>query len=262
MPAIALGARIHCETYGPGAEAPGGLPVLLLAPGGLRSRIGLWRHTHDGRARDWPDPTVELARARRVVAVDQRNAGRSCAPVGPDDGWDTFAADHLGVLDALGIARFHVLGACIGASFALRLAELAPDRVASAVLQQPIGWTPRNAPLRQESFQAWADSAGERLAAVPAAHLRALERNLFGGQDFVFSVTRDFVRRTATPLLVLAGDDIHHPLETAREIAALAPRARLVEEWRGERNRSRYLEAVRGFLADADAAARAVAGGA
>ncbi|SFD71938.1 alpha/beta fold hydrolase [Paracidovorax konjaci] len=252
MPTLALGAQIHWEDYGPAASANTGLPVLLLAPGGLRSRIGLWRHTHDGRARDWPDPTVELARDRRVIAVDQRNAGLSVAPVGPHDGWDTFAADHLGVLDALGIDRFHVLGACIGASFALRLVERAPHRVASAVLQQPIGWTPRNAPLRRENFQAWVDSAGGRLAGVPAAHLHALEHNLFGNEDFVFSVSRDFVRGISAPLLVLAGNDIHHPLEVSRELAALAPRAQIIEDWRGEQHRSAYLRGVRGFLASAE----------
>ena len=252
MPTVSLGAQIYYETYGPGPDAVPRLPVLLLAPGGLRSRIGLWRHTHDGRARDWPDPTVELARARRVVAVDQRNAGQSRAPVGPHDGWDTFAADHLGVMDALGIGRFHVVGACIGASFALRLAELAPHRVASAVLQQPIGWTPRNALLRKENFQAWVDSAADRLATVPPAHLGALERNLFGGEDFVFSVSRDVVRRSATPLLILAGNDVHHPLEISRELAALAPRAHLIEDWRGEAHRSAYLGGVLRWLEEAE----------
>lgn len=252
MPTLSLGAQIHYETYGPGESAAPRLPVLLLAPGGLRSRIGLWRHTHDGRARDWPDPTVELARARHVVAVDQRNAGRSFAPVGPHDGWDTFAADHLGVLDALGIERFHVLGACIGSSFALRLAQLAPRRVASAVLQQPIGWSPRNAPLRRENFQVWVDSAADRLAGVPPAHLQALEHHLFGGDDFVFSVTRDFVRSTPTPLLILAGNDVHHPAEISTELAALAPRAQIVLDWRGEPHRATYLRSVLGFLEGAE----------
>jgi pimeloyl-ACP methyl ester carboxylesterase len=252
MPTISLGAQIHYASYGPDTGAAPRLPVLLLAPGGLRSRIGLWRHTHDGRARDWPDPTVELARARRVIAVDQRNAGQSFAPVGPSDGWDDFAADHLGVLDALGIERFHLLGACIGSSFALKLAELAPHRVASAVLQQPIGWTPRNAPLRKENFQVWVDSAADRLAGVPAAHLQALEHNLFGGEDFVFSVSREFVRSTATPLLVLAGNDVHHPIEVSRELAALAPRAQLIEDWRGSPHRDAYLLGVLDFLDHAE----------
>lgn len=252
MPTIALGASIHYETYGPGPDAPQGLPVLLLAPGGLRSRIGLWRHTHDGRPRPWPDPTVELARAHRVVALDQRNAGLSRAPVTPDDGWQSFAADHLGVLDALSIDRFHVVGACIGSSFALKLAELAPGRVASAVLQQPIGWTAENALLRPESFEAWAREARPRLPGVPEEHLRALERNLFGGNDFVFSVPRAFVRGTATPLLILAGNDVHHPAETSRELAALAPRARLVLDWTGEAHRAAYVRGILDFFREAE----------
>ncbi len=252
MPTLHLGAGLHYETYGPDAGTAPRLPVLLLAPGGLRSRIGLWRHTHDGRARNWPDPTVELARARRVIAMDQRNAGKSFAPVGPQDGWDSFAADQLGLLDALGIERFHVLGACIGSSFALRLAELAPQRVASAVLQQPIGWSARNACLRSENFQVWVDGAADRLAGVPPAHLQALEQNLFGGEDFVFSVSRDFVRKMPTPLLVLAGNDVHHPAEISRELAALAPRVQLIEDWRGEAHRSAYLHGVLDFLENAE----------
>lgn len=255
MPTLALAdARIHYELYGPDPGVPARLPVLLLAPGGLRSRIGLWRHTHDGRARPWPDPTVELARAHRVVAVDQRNAGFSRAGVSAQDGWHTFAADHLGVMDALGIERFHVMGACIGSSFALKLAELAPDRVASAVLQQPIGWTRANAPLRGESFEAWAGGARERLPDVSEATLQALEHNLYGGADFVFSVTREFVRATAMPLLILAGDDVHHPVEIARELAALAPHARYVEHWKGEANRATYVRGTLDFLAEAERA--------
>ena len=255
MSTLYLGARLHYETYGPDAGDAPRLPVLLLAPGGLRSRIGLWRHTHDGRARNWPDSTVELARARRVIAMDQRNAGQSFAPVGPQDGWDSFAADQLGLLDALGIERFHVLGACIGSSFALRLAELAPQRVASAVLQQPIGWSPRNAPLRRDNFQVWLDGAADRLAGVPPAHLQALEQNLFGGEDFVFSVSRDFVRSTRTPLLVLAGNDVHHPAEISLELATLNPRAQRIEAWRGEAHRSAYLQGVLGVLENAERSA-------
>lgn len=245
-------ARIHYELFGP-APTEERAPVLLLAPGGLRSRVGLWRHTHEGLPRNWPDPTVELARARRVVAMDQRNAGLSQAPVTPADGWDSFAADQLGLLDQLGIERFHVLGACIGSSFALRLAELAPDRVVSATLQQPIGWTPENAPLRSESFEAWLRDSRIRERGATDEALAALEHNLYGGEDFVFSVSRDFVRATRTPLLILAGDDVHHPRTISQELARLAPHARYVEHWRGAPHRAAYLESVLDFLEAAEA---------
>ncbi len=243
------GAEIHYDLFGP----RGGFPVLLLAPGGLRSHVGLWRHTHEGLPRPYPDPTVELARGWRVIAVDQRNAGRSRAEVSATDGWDRYADDHLAVLDHLGVDRFHVMGACIGSSFALKLIEQVPQRVVSAVLQAPIGWTPENAPLRGETFQAWVDGAGDKLRGVPPATLQALRHNLFGGEDFVFSVSRDFVRQLRTPLLVLAGDDVHHPLAVSEEIARLAPHARLVRQWKGAAHRLDYIGAITGLLHETQA---------
>lgn len=240
-------ARIHYEVYGPAH----GFPLLLLAPGGLRSREGLWRHTHEGLPRPWPDPTTAFAKDFRVIAVDQRNAGRSTAEIGPNDGWHTYAADHLGVLDHLGIDRFHVLGACIGTSFALKLIELAPERVASAVLQQPIGLTADNAPLREESFEVWARGLRQRQPGVPEARLQALSHNLFSQNDFVYCVSRDFVRHITTPLLVLPGDDVHHPVEIADEIAALAPTAEVLSHWKGAAHRQNYTDGIGGFLARA-----------
>ncbi|APW39851.1 alpha/beta hydrolase [Rhodoferax koreense] len=240
-------ARIHYEVYGPA----NGFPLLLLAPGGLRSHVGLWRHTHEGLPRPWPDPTTVFAQDYRVIAIDQRNAGRSTADIGPDDGWHTYAADHLGVLDHLGIDRFHVLGACIGTSFALKLIELAPERVASAVLQQPIGLTAANAPLRLESFEVWARGLRQRQPGLSEARLQALFHHLFGQSDFVYCVSRDFVRRTGTPLLVLPGDDVHHPVEIAEEIAALAPHAEVLPHWKGAANRQAYIDGIGSFLARA-----------
>lgn len=68
----------------------------------------------------------------------------------------------------------------------------------------------------------------------PEIDRQALER--FGTQmwdgDFVVSVSRDFVRNCATPMLVLPGVDEFHPTATGREIAALAPHGELLEPWR------------------------------
>ena len=44
--------------------------------------------------------------------------------------------------------------------------------------------------------------------------------------DFVFTVTRDFVRGCQTPLLVLPDDIPAHPYAVAMESARLAPNAR------------------------------------
>ena len=82
-----------------GAELPA---VLLIAPGGMKSAIGFWNNT------PW-DPRIHLEGRYRVIAMDQRNAGNSTAPVTAADGWHTYTADQLGLMDHLGIDRRSVL---------------------------------------------------------------------------------------------------------------------------------------------------------
>jgi hypothetical protein len=43
--------------------------------------------------------------------------------------------------------------------------------------------------------------------------------------DFVFTVTRDFVRKCQTPVLILPDDIPAHPYAVAMEAAMLAPKA-------------------------------------
>ena len=60
-------------------ERGDGFPVLLFAPGGMRSAAGFWKNS------PW-NPVEELPDRYRVIAMDQRNAGRSRAPVRDGDG--------------------------------------------------------------------------------------------------------------------------------------------------------------------------------
>ena len=130
--------EIYYETFG------NGFPILLFAPGGLRSRLEMWHHPANGPQRSWCDYTDVLASKYSVVAMDQRNAGRSKCAIEADHGWHTYAADHMALMDHLGHRKFHVLGGCIGGSFCLKAIETAPDRVVSAVLQNPIGLHPEH----------------------------------------------------------------------------------------------------------------------
>ena len=68
--------------------------------------------------------------------MDQRNAGASKGAIEADHGWHTYAADHIALLDHLGIERCHVGGVCIGPSFCLKLLEIAPERISALVLQK------------------------------------------------------------------------------------------------------------------------------
>ncbi|HYM73433.1 MAG TPA: alpha/beta hydrolase [Stellaceae bacterium] len=132
MPTVKLGeAEIYYEVLGTG------YPLMIFAPGGLRSELAFWRHSPSDPAAKpvWMDPMTDLSGTYKVIALDQRNAGKSRAPVSGSHDWVTFAHDHLALADHLGIDRFHVMGGCIGASYCLKLCQLAPQRITAAVLQ-------------------------------------------------------------------------------------------------------------------------------
>jgi len=113
-------------------HAGDGFPLLLLPPGGLTADIAYWQRVAFN--------AFEIfQRGFHAIAVDERHAGQSFGPIELDDPWGGYARDHLGLMNHLGIERFHVLGSCIGSSHALRLIQLAPERVVSAVLVQPTG---------------------------------------------------------------------------------------------------------------------------
>jgi pimeloyl-ACP methyl ester carboxylesterase len=213
--------------------------LLLFAPGGMRSNIDFWRHSPF-------DPTAELALDFRVIAMDQRNAGRSRAPVSATDGWETYAADHLALLDHLGARRAHVLGGCIGSSYCLRLIQLAPERVSAAVLQNPIGLS-ENRTAFYEMFDAWAGDLKKARPELNQAALDTFRARMYNG-DFVFSVSRDFVRACRTPMLVLAGDDLYHPAPISEEIARLAPNCELIAKWKTPDATPAAVARVRAFL--------------
>jgi pimeloyl-ACP methyl ester carboxylesterase len=215
-------------------------PLLLIAPGAMNSIIEMWSNATI-------NPLTLYQDNFRLIAMDQRNAGRSFGPLEPSDPWGAYARDQLALLDHLGIDRFHVMGCCIGGSFALKLIEQAPGRVEAAVLQQPVGITDGNGPLYEQMWRSW----GDRLSNRPGLTQEDIEK--FGSSmwrdDFVVSVSRDFVRACNTPLLILPGTDRYHPRATGREIAALAPAGRVFEPWNDSpQHVIQAAAAVRSFL--------------
>jgi pimeloyl-ACP methyl ester carboxylesterase len=228
------GVSLYYEEHGQG------FPLLLLAPGGMRSSMAFWQRTPF-------NPIAEFANEFRVIAMDQRNAGQSRAPISALDGWHSYTADHVALLDHLGIARCHLLGGCIGGSFCLGLLTAAPERVAAAVLQQPIGHTSENRATFYALVDDWAkEIANSHPEATPEVWA-ALREQMYGG-DFVFNVSRDAVRNITAPLLVLMGNDIYHPSPTSREIVALAQHATLIERWKEPDAVPEVVHQVREFL--------------
>jgi pimeloyl-ACP methyl ester carboxylesterase len=108
------GIEIYYESLGSGA------PLVMLGGLGLDvSEMGVL--------------TGPLSQRFRVVAVDNRGAGRSAKPPGPYS-IEQMAADVTAVLDRLGLPRAHVLGLSMGGRIAMALALACPERVDRLVL--------------------------------------------------------------------------------------------------------------------------------
>lgn len=235
-------AEIYYEVHG------SGFPLLLFAAGGLRSQASYWGHSPSdpNAAPPWMNPMADLSSRFTVIGMDQRNAGSSHGAVTSTHGWHTFASDHLALMDHLGHRRFAVMGGCIGSSYCLSLCELAPERIAAAVLQNPIGL--------HENRDTWDDIvsgfAKTMLARDPSLTEDVIQKfghNMFGN-DFVFSVSRDFVRRCPTPLLLQPGTDKPHPAATSAEIERLAPNLEVQKDWRAPMHLAESIRRVGDFL--------------
>ena len=204
-------------------EAGSGFPLLVIAGGGLNSIVS-------GLSRNSPfDPIEEFKGEYRCIASDLRNAngGRSSGPLEVDRPWDAYTDDHLGLMDHWGIDKFLVLGFCIGGPFIWNLLRRAPDRIVAAVLAQPSGSRPEMRDLfYQNNMKGWGP---ELIARRPDIKMEMVDKFLTRmyrtNPDFVFTVTRDFVRNCQTPVLILPDDIPAHPYAVAMEGAMLAPKA-------------------------------------
>ena len=137
MPVVeANGLKIDCEVHGD----PGAPTVLLIMGLGMPAAL-------------WPDPVVQTLTGAgfRVVTFDNRDAGGSTRlegvrapnvlraigrallrrPVAAPYTLDAMAADTVGLLDALGIAQAHVVGASMGGMIGQVIAANYPSRVLS-----------------------------------------------------------------------------------------------------------------------------------
>lgn len=242
--ATSNGIEIEYETFG-ALSAP---PLLLIA--GLGSQM-----------LSWDDDFCALLAGRgfRVIRFDNRDSGLS---TWVDDAYtlDDMADDAAGLLDALGIAAAHVVGASMGGFIAQLLTLNHPGRVltltsimsgpngddqvqptaeGSAVLMAPAP------PTREEriALGLWAkqkllgpadpfDDAYER-ARITRAVDRAYHPAGFGRQLGAILVARgrlERLRSVSVPTLVIHGDaDILVPVENGRRVAAAVPGARLME---------------------------------
>ncbi len=121
MPILPIndGLRLHYQQAGAGPD------VVLIH--GVTGDLSLWFLSGAMKS---------LGAGHRVTAYDLRGHGYSDAPPAGYTSGD-HAGDLVALLDALNIARAHLVGHSFGAVIALHAAVLTPDRVASVVLSDP-----------------------------------------------------------------------------------------------------------------------------
>lgn len=135
------GIRIHYEVLGRKSS-----PAVLMIQG-----LGADKH-------GWDMQRIPLARHYRVIAFDNRGAGRSDKPHGTYS-LEQMATDAMTVLDAVGAEHAHVVGASMGGAISQIIALRWPYRVRSLTLACTAG---RNHPWRRELITNWARVATEQ----------------------------------------------------------------------------------------------------
>jgi len=228
-------------------EAGSGFPLLIISGGGLNSTIA---YLKDGAPFN---PLAEFKDEYRCIAADLRNAngGQSTGPLETDRPWDSYTDDHLGLMDHLGIKQFMVLGFCIGGPFIWNLIRRAPDRVVAGVLTQPSGYRPELPNLFYENnMKGWGPALCKQRPEIKMETVDAFLKKMYGNPDFVFTVTRDFVRACQTPVLILPDDTPPHPFAVAMEAAMLAPKAEVtIYPWKEPREKlSMVVRQARSFM--------------
>jgi 2-hydroxymuconate-semialdehyde hydrolase len=110
------GQLVHVE------QAGAGEPVVLV-------------HGFGASTYSWRKVVSEIARTRRVIALDLSGFGYTERPRDPARYTrDAQVALILGVMDALGVERAHLVGHSYGGALGLRLAALHPERLNSLLL--------------------------------------------------------------------------------------------------------------------------------
>src|SRR5262245_9663379 len=233
--------RIHYQDVG------SGFPLFIIPGGGQNSTISFMAERAPFNAIE------EFKGDYRCITADLRNApsGQSTGPLEIDRPWDSYADDQLGLMDHLGIKRFMVIGFCIGGPFIWKLLQRAPDRIVGAVVSQPVGFRKESNPMYENSMKNWGPELIKKQPGLTMDMIdRFLTRMYVTNADFVFSVTRDFVKSCQTPVLVMPDETPAHPYEPAIESAMLAPKAEMTfYPWKDRKERIPLaVRHVRSFL--------------
>lgn len=149
------GLRLYARDY-PGPDSSQLLPVLCMH--------GLTRNSAD-----FAGIAAHLAKARRVVSVDQRGRGRSAYDSDPANYTPvTYVGDMFTLLDKLAIDKMLVIGTSMGGLMSMLMANMQPGRFAAVVLNDigpeldPVGLERiKNYVGKHREIRSWDDAVAQ-----------------------------------------------------------------------------------------------------
>jgi N-formylmaleamate deformylase len=228
----------------------------------------------------WTPLAQALAADYDLILVDARGHGRSDVP---EAGYTIMehAADHAGVIQALGLDRPALLGHSMGAMTSSYLAAQYPDLVRGIILEDP-PWRPRGEEQSDDERRAWAESwraevvARKGLTPAQVIEQGRQQRPMWSDAEFgpwaeaklqvspkVIDMVEfpsppwsAYVAQINCPALLIIGDVEQGAIvspQAAEQVAALNPRFEVMHIPGAGHNIRReqfapYLAAVRGFL--------------
>ena len=265
---VAAGIRTNYHDVGDGS------PVLLIHGSG--PGVSAWAN--------WRLLLPELSRRARVIAPDMVGFGFTERPSGQRYDMDTWVAQALGLLDALGVERCDLVGNSFGGALALALAIRHPHRVRRLVLMGSVGvpfeitpgldavwgYEPSLARMRELlDIFAWDRSlVNDELAQLRyAASIRPGFQESFSAMfpaprqrwvDAMASRESDIRALPHQTLVVHGREDRVIPLSNSLTLASWIPRAQLhvypqCGHWTQIEHASRFARLVADFLAEATA---------
>jgi pimeloyl-ACP methyl ester carboxylesterase len=223
------GVCIHVEDQGAGDP-----PLVFL-------------HYWGGSSRTWLHVTAILARSHRTIATDHRGWGQSEAPES-GYGLADLGADALGVIEALGLRNYILVGHSMGGKVAQLLASGQPDGLVGLVLVAPSPPSPMklsgearemmsNAYASRQSVELTIDHVLTAKALSPQDRSQVIDDSLRGASPakaaWPQSASREDITRQVSainvPILVVAGElDQVDSVETLRsELLSRLPQALL-----------------------------------
>jgi len=131
MPPI---TRLGCETARKRSVVVGGLRLSFLEWGIAGHPVLCFLHGGSAHAHWFDLVTPAFTDRFHVIALDQRGHGESQWAKPPAYATENFAADLLGFIDALGLARVAMIGHSMGGHNAMSFAAWHPDRVSALVI--------------------------------------------------------------------------------------------------------------------------------